>query len=1105
MEIRKAPSRFLSIFLIVTLGVAFFSGIRSTEPDMTLTADEFYDSHNLADIRIQGTLGLTEEDLSAVSSLDDVKWAIGGKSADLLAEYHDALLNFKVIADTGDKNRIDVTEGRMPEKVGECLIDAGTMTNYGYKIGDQITFLSPDDSDLSDTLCQDSYTVVGIGSSPEYISFSRGTTSIGDGNLDAFVIVSPEAFSLDVYTYIDLASVKAESTIVYSDAYNDAVSDLKEEIEDTLSDDRCQIRYNSIMSDAQAELDDAQSELDQASADAKSKLSDALAELEDGEEQYQDGLKQIEETEDKLSQAYQQLESGQTQLEDGQAELNAGASQLQDGWAQYYAGLNEYQQNLQKLSDSRSQVEEGLSAIQRYQSALSELDSALSSLGQAKAALSALPEGSSLPDGSTMESVLAQETALKEQKAALEASASSLPDQATLEASLKEIEAGEKQLAEAKATLDASYAQLTASQSTLDSSQAEIDANAQTLSEGLAEYQSGLSQLEEGREKLKDSRSQLDDGWTEYEDGKEEAQNEITEAQAKLDDAKAELEDIEYPKWYVQDRSVFPNYSELGDNALRMGAIGTVFPVLFFLIAALISLTTMTRMVGEQRLQIGTMKALGYSKADVAFKYITYALSATVSGSLVGVLLGEKFFPWIIITAYKIMYPHLDSLVIPYNLPCALLASLAAIACVSLATLYSCFRELSETPASLMRPLSPAGGKRIFLERIGFFWNRLSFSRKSTLRNLFRYKKRFLMTVLGIGGCMAMMILGYGLKDSIGDITTIQYNDLQTYDSMVVLNDSADEKDWADLYHKVDAEEEIDKTLSIQMTSMDAGPEKDSVSAYLIVPQDLSDLSDFYTFRSRKGHTPYQLDDSGAIISEKMAKKLNLSPGDEISLTNEDKEVFTLPVSAVCENYLGNYVYITADTYRQYFGEDSQANVLLLSLQNSTEATEDALAEAFLQEDYVINVSFVEDLRSQMDDILAMLDTIVLVLIISAGLLAFIVLYNLNNINITERRRELATLKVLGFFDPEVAAYVYRENILLTIFGMIIGLFLGKLLHTYIITTVEIDSAMFGRNIKIMSYLYGLFWTALFAVIVNFVMYFKLKLIDMVESLKSVE
>lgn len=1105
MEIRKAPSRFLSIFLIVTLGVAFFSGIRSTEPDMTLTADEFYDSHNFTDIRIQGTLGLTEEDLAAVSSLEDVKWAVGGKSADLLAQYNDALLNFKVIADLGDKNKIDVTEGRMPEKVGECLIDAGTMTDYGYQIGDSISFLSPDDSDLSDTLCQDSYTIVGIGSSPEYISYSRGSTTIGDGSLDAFVIVTPEAFSLDVYTYIDVASVKAESAIVYSDAYDEAVSDLKKTIEDTLSDERCQIRYTSVVDEAQSKIDDAQEELDQASADAKSKLSDALTELEDGEKQYQDGLDQIEENEKKLADAYQQLTDAQTQLEDGQAQLNEGASQLQSGWSQYYAGLNEYHQNVQNLAASRSQVESGLTAIQNYESAMQQIEDSLTAINQAKAALAQLPEGASLPDGSSMESLLAQEASLNEQKASLEENASSLPDKTSLQASLAQIEAGESQLAVAKESLDASYEQLSNSQATLDASQAEIDANAATLAEGLEEYQSGKLQLEEGKAKLSDSRSQLDEGWTEYEDGKEEAESEIADAQAQLDDAQDELDDIEYPKWYVSDRSGFTSYSELGDNALRMGAIGTVFPVLFFLIAALISLTTMTRMVGEQRVQIGTMKALGYSNHDVAFKYIAYALSASVSGSLVGVLLGEKFFPWIIITAYKIMYPHLDTLVIPYNLPCALLAGLAAIACVSIATIYSCFHELAETPASLMRPLSPANGKRILLERIGFFWKRLSFSRKSTLRNLFRYKKRFLMTVLGIGGCMAMMILGYGLKDSIGDITDIQYNDLQTYDSMIVLNDNATEADWKSLYSKAASTDSIDETLSIQMTSMDAGEEADSISTYLIVPQDLSSLSDFYTFRSRKGHEAYQLDDSGAIISEKMAKKLNLAPGDTLTLSNEDKEQYSLRVSAVCENYLGNYVYVTPDYYQECFGEASSPNVLLASLQNSSKSEEDALAESFLKEDYVINISFVDDLRSQMDDILDMLDTIVLVLIASAGLLAFIVLYNLNNINITERRRELATLKVLGFFDREVAAYVYRENVLLTIFGMIIGLFLGKLLHTYIITTVEIDSAMFGRTIKLMSYVHGLFWTALFAIVVNLVMYFKLKLIDMVESLKSVE
>lgn len=1041
MEIRKAPSRFLSIFLIVTLGVAFFSGIRSTQPDMTLTADKFYDSHNLADIRIQSTLGLTEDDLKAVQALDDVESAVGGKSADLFAQYNDAQLNFKVIADLGDYNKIDVIQGRMPEKAGECLIDSGTMTSYNYQIGDTITFLSPNDDDISDTLTEDTYTIVGIGSSPEYISFDRGSTTIGDGSIDSFVIVSPDSFALDVYTYIDVRSTSALSYTVYSDAYDEAVSNLKTEIEDTLSDSRCQARYQEIVEDAQKEIDDAQEKLDQASADAASELSDALTKLEDGEKQYSDGISQIKENEAKLDSAYQQILDGQAQLSAGQTQLDTASSQLKAGWKQYYSGLEEYNANVQ---------------------------------------------------------------ALETQKAALEANASYL-DEATLAASRAQLASGDAQLSAAKKTLDDSYATLSSSQAKLDASQKTIDSNSASLEEGLAEYNSGKSQIEDAKFQLADSRSQLVDGWTEYEDGKKEAEKEISENQQKLDDAQKELDEVEYPKWYVRDRSMFPGYSELGDNALRMGAIGTVFPVLFFLIAALISLTTMTRMVGEQRVQIGTLKALGYSKSDVAFKYIAYALSATIGGSLVGVLLGEKFFPWIIITAYKIMYPHLDTLVIPYNLPCALLAGIAAIACVTLATVYSCFHELSESPASLMRPLSPANGKRILLERIGFFWNRLSFSRKSTLRNLFRYKKRFFMTVLGIGGCMAMMILGYGLKDSIGDITEIQYRDLQTYDAMIVLDDDASPKDWQSLYQTVDSSQEIDKALSIQMTSMDAGPEGSQISCYIIVPQDLSDLSTFYTYRSRKGHETYSLDDSGAIVSEKMAKKLGVSAGDSLSVTDDDGNSYSVTVSAICENYLGQYIYMTPNYYHSCFGKDSSANVLLTTLNDTSEETQNSMAETLLKEDYVVNISFVDNLRSQMDDILAMMDTIVLVLIASAGLLAFIVLYNLNNINITERRRELATLKVLGFFDPEVAAYVYRENILLTIFGMIIGLFLGKFLHTYIITTVAIDSAMFGRNIKLMSYVYGIAWTALFAVVVNFVMYFKLKVIDMVESLKSVE
>ena len=535
-----------------------------------------------------------------------------------------------------------------------------------------------------------------------------------------------------------------------------------------------------------------------------------------------------------------------------------------------------------------------------------------------------------------------------------------------------------------------------------------------------------------------------------------------------------------------------------------MRAIGKVFPLIFFLVAALISLTTMTRMVEEERTQIGILKALGYGNASIVGKYLWYAILATLTGGVFGILIGEKILPYIIITAYKILYRHMNDVVIPYNLYYAVAACAAALACTVIATLFSCMKELREQAAELMRPPTPKQGKRVFLERVPFIWKNLNFTWKSTVRNLVRYKKRFFMTVFGIGGCMGMMLFGFGLKDSISAIVPLQYEQIQLYDGDVILKEDVTEEERIEVQKELYTDKKVSVTAENLLKNIEISSGESSQEVYLDVPKDVEAFKKFVVTRDRKTKEIYSLDDKGAILTEKAAKLLGVSVGDNLTINTDDGEK-TVLISAICENYMGHYLYMTSEVYEKTFGEAPDYNSIYYRTQDRTTEEAKDVGENVMKCDGTLSISYTTSLKKQVDHMLESLDIVIVVLIISAGMLAFVVLYNLNNINITERKRELATLKVLGFYDKEVSSYVYRENILLTLIGALAGLLIGKILHRFIVETVEIDSVMFGRNIDPPSFLYAFLLTVAFSLFVNGVMYFKLKKINMVESLKSVE
>ena len=1031
MEIRRSLGRFMSIFFIVAIGCSFFSGIRASEPDMRYSGDAYFDEKNMMDIEVISTLGLTDDDLQAIKDVDGVSAAEGSYSVDVLCSEGDNQIAVHVMSLMPTMNQVQLEEGRLPEAENECAVDVDYLNESSLEIGDEITFSSGSDDDITDTLKTDAFTITGAVSSPNYISFQRGSTTIGNGSLAAFIVVPEDSFSLDVYTEIYAQVDGAKEMTAFTDAYDDRVQEAMDAI-GAIQAEREQIRYDEIvdeaneaLEDARQQVSDAETELEDGKAQAEAELADARQQLDDAQEEVDSGWQEIESSREQLESFRQQLVDSQAEVDQGQEELNANIDAL------------------------NQQIDELNAAKEEYNSLAA----------------------SGATDDVTM---------------------------ATLNAMYEEIQKGEAAIAQA--------------QDQIDSAKAELESGQDQINSGWDQITAGEQELADAEAKLEEAEAEIADGWEEYYEGEAEAEAEIADGEQKIADAKEELadaeneiNDIEMPEWYIYDRSNLPDYTGYGENADRMRAIGEVFPAIFFLVAALISLTTMTRMVEEQRTQIGTLKALGYERHSIAGKYLGYALLATVSGSVVGILFGEKVFPYIIINAYGIMYQHMNDIVIPYNLEYGLGAAAAALASTLLATVFSCYKELREQAAELMRPPTPKQGQRVMLERVKFIWKRLNFSWKASIRNLVRYKKRLFMTIFGIGGCMALMLVGFGLKDSIFAIVDIQYGEIQLYDGNIILSDDATEEEKSNIITTLEKDSKMAGSTEGILSQITVGNGEEWHDVYLDVPKNVEEFSEFVVLQDRVTNEKYELDDSGAILTEKMATELDVEPGDTVTIRDENRGDLEVEISAVCENYMSHYLYMTPAYYEKVYGEQPDYNSIFYKTADRITEEAERIGEEALTLPGALSVSYTTDLREQVDNMLGALDEVIVVLIISAGMLAFVVLYNLNNINITERQRELATLKVLGFYNGEVAMYVYRENIVLTILGAVFGIVLGKFLHGFIIVTVEIESVMFGRNIDLSSFIYGFLLTILFSLLVNGAMYFKLKKINMVESLKSVE
>ena len=1215
-SVRGTMSRFLAILCIVALGTGFLCGLLSTQPDMRTGIDKYFDDQNAMDLLIQGTQGITDSNVEALRNDSHIEAAQGKYSLDMLIrDSGDESYVTRVIgedfSDDSSVNRIQLMEGRLPEEAGECVIEIPNIYVYEIPLGETLVIdpQNRDYEDLRDSLKQDSFRVVGIARSPQFIHMYGDASTVGDGTMVMAMYVSEDDLDMEYYTAVYATVSGAKELEIYTDPYDELIEAATDDLE-ALGKQQAKLRTEEIRSDAleeyndgvrdfekekadaYAELDEAKAEIDDGQkkidegwdkiadgrseledakdelADGKAQIEDAKAKLENGRSQIADGRKEIKDNKDKINDGLDEIEEGRKQIVEGREEIDAAqeeidkhVAELAEGRKQAASAREEITEGRKRIKEGRAQLDEGKAQAEEGRAKLEENDALLSAkeaeLAEASAGVEALKQARDNGMELTEEQLLmiesydegiAQAAAAREQ---LDEAFRELEAQETqISVSEEELAAKEKELDDAEAELDTREAEMDTAEKELSDGQKEIDKQVSDLDKaedeldtkekeakaGLkeirsaekeledkeAELISGEKELKSQQKKIKDAEQEISDGEKEledneatlkekeqdlkearkdYEDARAEADEKIADAEAELADAKAEIDDIEEGKWIIRDRSDNMGMSNYKDDSAKIGAIAKVFPVFFFVIAALVALTTLTRLVEEERDRIGALKSLGYSSGDVRRYYMLYGLAASVLGCLIGIPAGCVFFPKVISNAYDMMYV-LPNIATPVLLKVALPVASGLTLMILIATWFSVREVLKEKPAALLLPRAPKAGKRILMERIGFIWNRLSFSRKVTLRNIFRYKKRFLMTIIGVAGCFALLLTGFGIRDSIGNIVELQYGEIMHFDYTAQIEDheAMEDEDLSSLLKDPDLVSEYFLCSESPVTLTFNGKKE---SSNFLIPEDPASLGGFITLRGRSSHKAVPFGQGSLVLTEKSANNLGADPGDTITVQTEDGARFDAVITGLTENYVGSHLYISPDDYRELTGQEPEYTSIYLK--SGSGGADSVLAEKLLGCEDVLYIVDTQTVKDNFAKSVKSIDYIIMVLIVASGALAIIVLYNLTNVNICERKKELATIRVLGFYHREVSAYIFREVDILALIGILVGIPIGIWLHHYIIITVEVAGVMFGRTIHWSSYLIAAGFTILFTVFVNLIMRRTIRKIDMVESMKAVD
>lgn len=1055
-EIKKSFGRYFAILAIIALGVAFFSGLKITQSVMVHSADVYLKDLQFYDYRLVSTLGFTEENVEALAEKEDVRAAEGAISAEVL--YKDAGENERVIkmhSITEKVNKLKLVAGEMPQSADECVVDSALFSEDA--IGSKLVLSENNTADDLDKFAYKEYTITGLVQSPCYIQFERGNTSIGNGRISGFAYILKDGFAVDYDTEIYIKF--DEDYDIYSDEY-DSYMDAKEADWEAYTKEQADIRYEKIVKDAQDELDEKKEELEEKRAEAEAELESAKQQLTDGETEISDGKNQIASAKTELSAKASELQTGKDALSSKAAELESASQQISGQESALAAKKAEYEQGLNAYLAAKQQVTD-----QR------------NSLEAAKAQLTENTPG--------YEEMLAQ-----------------------IEAGLTEVAGAEAELNAKNAELEAAAGQLSSAESQLAAAKQQIEDGKNALAAAEAELTDGENQLAAAKEQIEEKEDQLEaaetelaDGLLQYQENQSEFDEQMQDADDQIADAQSKIDEIEKPETYVLDRNTNVGYVCLKNDSGVVKGIANVFPVFFFLVAALICMTTMNRMVEEQRTQIGVLKALGFSEGKIMGKYLFYSGSAAISGTLIGYVLGIHFFPLVIITAYGIVY-KMGGIYYVSDLPLALVSLTVAVFCSVGTTWLSCHKELKEVAADLMRPKAPKAGKRVFLEHVPFIWKRLKFLQKVSVRNIVRYKKRFFMMVIGISGCTALLVMGFGVRDSVVAVADQQYEEIQLYDIGVTLK-AGKMPGEADLKSLDSAlEKENAAGMYAMEKTIDLVTDKGTKSIHMVAVENPDEVGDFISLHTKKQEPIAYPKEGEAVLSKKVAETYAVKKGDTILLRDSDNNEMHLKVTGICENHIYNYVYIAPESYEKQIGDVVFKNVYV-RLPDASDIHE--VSAVLMKADGVTAVTVNSDMLSRISQMMSCMNYIVIIIIICAGALAFIVLYNLNNINITERVREIATIKVLGFYPKETASYVFRENMVLTAIGCGLGLILGKWFHRFVMGEIQIDMVSFNVQINAVSYLFSVLLTMGFAWIVNCMMTGKLERINMAESLKSID
>ena len=1085
-EIRATKNRFISIMAIVAIGVGFFSGVKTAKPNMTDTAQLFYKDQNLMDLNIKSTLGLTEEDAQALSALPGVKSIRLAYSADLLfisegtEDSIAKVFSFDIHAAQSDVNYINMPklrEGRFPQAAGECVIDHTYFGRRNITVGSMISFYLEDD-EIGDVLNITQFKVVGIAEMPMYISFERGTSSIGDGSADCFILLPSEAFAYEVYTDIFITFSASENMIFDDPQYKSFIEEMTERAELT-GDIRRPARYEKVTGDALRELNEAQEKLDKA------------------KKEYDDGKRKFD---SEMSEAQRDLGKAKKEINDFEKLLRTLPGLYKTASEQYEAGLELYEKNAADFAAAEQMI---ISA----EAVLYAMNEVILAAPEAKRILEdyilGIPADPSAEVWAMLENditigVLGDAGIIKGlSELSGEQSARELADKISQlsDGAQAFIDLNGQTAAESREQLEANRIQLSMAAQELSSAEAEIKQMKDLIN-------TGPQTIAEARKEIRKGEEELDSGSAKARKELEEGLEKINDAQQEINDARKKVEDIKFPEWYILGRSDYPGFEEFISDIEKVDKIAAVFPVFFILVAALVCMTTMSRMVEEERSEIGTLKSLGYSNFAVSLKYIGYAFGASLAGSIAGLAAGFTVLPYVIFGAYRIIYV-LPEMAFTVRWTLAVLCTVCAVLCTVLAALSVCSKELRSCPAELMRPKAPKTGKKILLEKISFLWNRLSFLSKVTMRNLFRYKKRVLMTVVGISGCTALILAGFGLQYAISSIVDRQYGEIFVYDILGIFDDKINEHEREVLSEYLSERDGVTDFMFTRQSSVDVdagGSRKKEV--YVFAADNPEIFGKFINLRERKDKTPLKLSDNGVIITEKLSKLLDIKPGGTIRVYFDKDNSADIPVIGIAENYVMNYIYFTQAGYEKFSGHPLVCNTFLM---NYDKQSRSRLSTEILRNEDMIALSYSEDGGAQFRDLVKGLNYIVLVVIISAGLLAFVVLYNLASINVNERIRELATIKVLGFNDREVSAYINKENTISAVIGTACGLVMGVYLERFIVTTAEVDSVMFAPDINTFSFAVAAVLTLVFTAAVNTALHFRLRKIQMAESLKSVD